>query len=171
MNALSKLKNAVTKLNTTKGRTRIKNALILSKSIIGATVMESLQKDPRVIGCQVVFVSLNFGIDNRIYDVNMLHDLTKDLPSQEVNHSQLISFGTVSEEFKQRAFYEDRIMDVDLHYPIIVDFKTGLILDGRHRLAKSKALGQTTIKVISVDMNTLPYAHKDLFNNISYKNI
>lgn len=171
MNALTKLKNTVRNLNTAQGRTKIKNALTLSKSIIGATLMESLKKDPRVIGCQVAFVTLNFGMDKRLYDVKMLHEITKDAEVYEVNHSQLIAFGILSEELKQRSFHEDRIMDVDLDYPLVVDFETGIILDGRHRLAKSKALGQTTIKVVAVDMNAIPYAHKDLFNNMSYKNI
>lgn len=171
MNALNKLKNAAQKLKSAEARARIKTALTLGKSIIGATVMESLKKDPRKINCQVAMVTLNFGTDNRLYDVKMLQELTKNNEVLEVNHSQLVAFGNLDETLKSKCFHEDRIMDVDLSYPLIVDFKTGLILDGRHRLAKSKALGHTTIKVVAVDMNTIPYAHKDMFNKMSFKNI
>lgn len=168
---LAKFKNVVGKIKSATGRKRIVTALTLGKTIIGATIMESLKKDPRKINCQVAFVTLMFGTDNRLYDVGMLHDLTKDIEPVEVNHSQLLAFGNISEELKSSCFHEDRIMDVDLSYPIIVDYVTGAILDGRHRLAKSKALGQTTIMVKAVDMNTLPYAQKDIFNKITFVNV
>lgn len=168
---LSKFKNVVNKFKTATGRKRITTALTLGKTIIGATVMEVLKKDPRKINCQVAFVTMLFGTDNRVYDVAMLHELTKDIEPVEVNHSQLLAFGIISDEMKAHCFHEERIMDVDLSYPLIVDHDTGIILDGRHRLAKSKALGQDTIMVKAVNMNALPYAQRDIFNKITFVNV
>ena len=167
----AKLKNAARKLQTAAGRERIKTILSLGKTIIGATVMETLKKDPRKINCQVAFLTLNFGTDQRLYDIQMLQRLTKDVEPVEVYHSQLTAFGILSDELKKQCFHEDRIMDVDLSYPIIVDYDTGLVLDGRHRLAKSQALGQDKIMVIPVNMNSLPYAHKDIFNKMTFVNV
>lgn len=170
-NTIKTLRNVVGKLTKPETRQRICTALTLGKTIIGATVMETLKKDPRKINCQVTFMSLNFGTDQRLYDVQMLQRLTKDVEPVEVYHSQLTAFGILSDELKAQCFHEDRIMDVDLSYPIIVDYDTGLVLDGRHRLAKSKALGQDKIMVIPVNMNSLPYAHKDIFNNMTFVNV
>ena len=168
---IAKLKNAVCKLKTATGRKRIATALTLGKTIIGATIMESLNRDPRKINCQVAFVNMAFGTDLRLYDIQMLQKLTKDIEPVEVYHSQLTAFGLISEELKASCFHEDRIMDVDLSYPLIVDHDTGVILDGRHRLAKSKALGHETIMVIPVDMNKIPYAHRDIFNKMTFVNV
>lgn len=167
----AKLKNVVRKIQTAAGRKRIATALTLGKTIIGATIMESLKKDPRKINCQVAFVSLKFGTDNRLYDIQMLQDMVKNIEPMVVNHSQLMAFGMLSAELKAQCFHEERIMDVDLSYPIIVDYDTGIIIDGRHRLAKSQALGHDTITVVPVNMNDIPYAHKDIFNKMTFVNV
>lgn len=40
----------------------------------------------------------------------------------------------------------ERVMAADLSYPILIDSASGMLIDGRHRLAKSKALGLDTVK-------------------------
>ena len=61
---------------------------------------------------------------------------------------------------------EERISNADLSYPIIVTVHSGeykYVLDGQHRLIKA-IRDNKTVKVRSLDFNTMPKKIKDIFS-------
>lgn len=172
MNALTKAKNIVTKLKTAEQRKRVKHALTFGARIIGAVALESFGKDPRVIKCQMAFMSLNFGLTTRLYDVQYLQELANRSTSVKVSMDYIVATGALSDELKDKAFKPELVDVADLSYPIIVDSKTRLILDGRHRYEKARRLGHTEIEAVFLNADALPYFERStLTNEVSMRNI
>lgn len=172
MNALTKAKNIVTKFKTAEQRKRVKHALTFGARIIGAVALESFGKDPRVIKCQMAFMSLNFGLTTRLYDVQYLQELANRSQAVDMSLDMITAFGYLSEELKDKAFRPELVDTADLSYPIIVDSNTRLILDGRHRYEKARRLGHTKIKAVVVNANELPYFERStITNEVSMRNI
>lgn len=172
MNALTKAKNIVNKLKTAEQRKRVKHALTFGARIVGAVALESLGKDPRVIKCQMAFMSLNFGLTTRLYDVQYLQELANRTASVKASMDCIVTTGALSDELKAKAYKSELVDAADLSYPIIVDSNTRLILDGRHRYEKARRLGHKTISVVFLDAETLPYFERStLTNEVSMRNI
>ena len=91
------------------------------------------------------------------WDVDRLVELSRDLPSAEVDISTISDFDTVywfdeTETPTVRRVVEHirLIDDVDMKYPIILG-PDGKVLDGMHRIARAILEGRTTIRAVQFE--------------------
>lgn len=85
-----------------------------------------------------------------IWFVSLLADDNQDTNVVEMNIDALLMNPS-----NVTTHSQERVEEASLEYPIMV-LDTGVIVDGRHRLANAKRLGKTTIKAKVI---TLPAAH------------
>lgn len=81
------------------------------------------------------------------YSVARLLDDSKDLPVFEVPLAalDLSSQPWDGDNLSQLAFHVKKCFEADLSFPILLDWNGG-VADGRHRILKAIATGETTIK-------------------------
>lgn len=101
----------------------------------------------------------------RIWEVQRLWDLAKDLPIKRVPLTELTDLDRVGWYGQSRnagyltlrevAEHARRIQDADMEYPIILSAE-GHLLDGFHRLAKAHLLGLSDIAVVQFSVNPEP---------------
>ena len=93
--------------------------------------------------------SQDFVSGNKRYNVNACITIAASLPVRElVIEDMFIDYASPCKDHL-RSFIEHMQMvnDADLSYPIIMN-ENGVIIDGRHRLAKAIIEGHETIKTV-----------------------
>lgn len=101
------------------------------------------------------------GEDTYIWDVHKLVELSQNLAVKEVNLSEIKELNEAYWYPNQQSTTQDLIdhfiliQEADLSYPIIL-CSEGRIMDGMHRVAKAKMLGQETIKALQFIVDPEP---------------
>ena len=100
------------------------------------------------------------GLGNQYYgkwSVARLIELSKDLPIFEAPIAAIATDYTLTDECDLRVFaaHMKKVLDANLEHPIVLA-ANGVIMDGRHRLAKALLEGRTTIKAVRFEMGPEP---------------
>ena len=100
------------------------------------------------------------GTGNQYYSgwsVARLIELTKELPVFEATVAAISTDYTLTDKADLREFaaHMKKVLDADLDHPIILA-ANGVIMDGRHRLAKAILEGRTTIKAVRFEVDPEP---------------
>ena len=87
--------------------------------------------------------------DDTCWSVARLVELSKALPVFEAPVAAIATDYTISDanDIRDFAAHMRKVLEADLSYPIILA-PNGVIMDGRHRLAKAILEGRETIKAV-----------------------
>ena len=101
--------------------------------------------------------SENYKGGNSLWSVARLIELSKDLPVFEAPIAAICTDYTSfnSENLTEFVAHMKRCLEVDTSRPIILA-SNGVIMDGRHRLARAILDGKTTIKAVRFDVTPQP---------------
>ena len=97
------------------------------------------------------------GGKEKTWSVARLVELSKDLPIFEAPVAAIATDYTITDSNDIRNFvaHVKKVLEADLDYPIILA-ANGVIMDGRHRLAKAILEGRKTIKCVRFEVDPPP---------------
>lgn len=92
--------------------------------------------------------------NNRKYNIHAALMLAKDLPQKTLNIKTLYRdyCAPCENSFMEFVKHMKAVVDANLQYPILLN-EDGLIIDGRHRLAKALLKGHVVIQCIQFDVD------------------